>query len=303
MLKYLTPINMTQNELLNAVVQNLAAAPETPVEGQFYHDTTTHKTMLYNGTAWNEMTTSLATAISAGVIQLAGDLGGTAASPSVAFVGGKSASAVAAAVDASHAQNTDTGTTSATFQLNSGSSGVKLKDNAGVLEVRNGADNAYADLKVNNLTVDGTQTTINSNEVNIGDSEILLNADITASTMNESGGIAVKRLQSDNTTRGDAKMDFNNSTGRWEATFGPVNAVQTQVVATKFVQAIGLGDTTKSFAIAHNIGTRDVSVTIRTTASPYEVVFTQVECTDANTVTVSFSKAPALNEYTVTIIG
>jgi len=35
----------------------------------------------------------------------------------------------------------------------------------------------------------GSTTTINSNEVNIGDSEIFLNSDITASGQNSDGGI------------------------------------------------------------------------------------------------------------------
>ena len=57
-----------------------------------------------------------------------------------------------------HTQNTDTGTTSATFQLDSGSSGPKLKDNSGVLEARNAADDAYADIKGKDLVAGGNIT-------------------------------------------------------------------------------------------------------------------------------------------------
>lgn len=56
------------------------------------------------------------------------------------------------AIDAGHTQNTDTGTTSQTFQLQSGSSGVKLKNNTGVFEARNAADNAYADMQAKDAT-------------------------------------------------------------------------------------------------------------------------------------------------------
>lgn len=59
---------------------------------------------------------------------------------------------------AGHTQNTDTGTTSATFQLNSGSSGPKLKDNAGVVEARNAADNAYANVKAADVVATGNIT-------------------------------------------------------------------------------------------------------------------------------------------------
>ena len=48
----LTDLNLHQNELQNAVVQNLATAPTSPVEGQIYHNTTEHKTYQWNGTEW-----------------------------------------------------------------------------------------------------------------------------------------------------------------------------------------------------------------------------------------------------------
>jgi len=52
MAKYLSNIDLAKNELQNARIQNLASAPATPVEGQVYHDTTTHATYIWNGTAW-----------------------------------------------------------------------------------------------------------------------------------------------------------------------------------------------------------------------------------------------------------
>jgi hypothetical protein len=54
---------------------------------------------------------------------------------------------------AGHDQNTDIGTTNQTFQLQTGSNGVKLKNNANVFEARNAADNAYADATFNKVTV------------------------------------------------------------------------------------------------------------------------------------------------------
>ena len=55
-----------------------------------------------------------------------------------------------------HTPNTDSSTTSMTYQLDSGNSGPKVKNNGGVLEVRNAADTGYADLKVNSVTTTGT---------------------------------------------------------------------------------------------------------------------------------------------------
>jgi hypothetical protein len=57
-LKYLSSINLNQNEIQNARIQNLASAPSTPVEGQIYHDTTAHRTKIWNGSAWVDITSS-----------------------------------------------------------------------------------------------------------------------------------------------------------------------------------------------------------------------------------------------------
>lgn len=92
-----------------------------------------------------------------------------------------------------HSQNTDQSTTSASFQLDSGNAGVRIKNNAGVLEARNAADTAYVDIVVNNLVVRGTTTTIDSNTVNVGDNIINLNADYVGSAPTENAGFTVNR--------------------------------------------------------------------------------------------------------------
>jgi len=59
------------------------------------------------------------------------------------------------AVSKKHTQNTDTGTTETTFQIDSDNTGPKLKNSSGDLQARNSADNAYADFVCKNLS-DGT---------------------------------------------------------------------------------------------------------------------------------------------------
>jgi hypothetical protein len=95
---------------------------------------------------------SLGNVISTGA-SVGGDLSGTLPNPTVATVGGASASNIADAVTKRHAQNTDTGTSSATFQLGTG--GVKLKNTGTGALVRNAGDSAYADLDVENLNIHG----------------------------------------------------------------------------------------------------------------------------------------------------
>ena len=53
--RFLSHINLNQNELQNAVVQRLATAPSSPTEGQVYFDTTLDKLGVYNGVSWAYM--------------------------------------------------------------------------------------------------------------------------------------------------------------------------------------------------------------------------------------------------------
>lgn len=54
--KYVTHVDLQQNELQNAVIQNLATAPSNPKVGQEYYNTTTNQKLIWNGTAWVDET-------------------------------------------------------------------------------------------------------------------------------------------------------------------------------------------------------------------------------------------------------
>ncbi|MED4299742.1 tail fiber protein [Geobacillus stearothermophilus] len=70
----------------------------------------------------------------------------------------------------------------------------------------------------------------------------------------------------------------------------------------KYAATIGDGTTT-TFTITHNLNTQDVVVTVRENASPYNVVFADVQITDANNIKVLFATAPSSNQYRVVVIG
>jgi hypothetical protein len=127
------------------------------------------------------------------------------------------------AIGTGHTQNTDTGTTGSTFDIDSDgtTAGVRLKANVGVLELRNLADDAYADLVVKDLTVQGTTTTVNSTTLKVVDKNIELGTTGTPTDVTADGGGITLKGATDKTLIWDnandnwtSNQDFNLLTGK-----------------------------------------------------------------------------------------
>lgn len=71
--------------------------------------------------------------------------------------------------------------------------------------------------------------------------------------------------------------------------------------SVKFSATITGGTTSE--VITHNLGTKDVVVQLYRVASPYDTVFTDVERTSTNSITLRFNVAPSAGEYRVVVIG
>ena len=131
-----------------------------------------------------------------------------------------------------HDQNTDTGTTSTTFHLDSDNTGPILKNESGDLAIRVSGDSDYGNLICENLTVKGTQTIIESETMHVYDTEIILNADYSGGTPSDNCAVEVERG-----TLTNAKLLWNESNDVWqcglsasEVTIATVAGADTQVL-------------------------------------------------------------------------
>jgi hypothetical protein len=145
-----------------------------------------------------------------------GDISGSYNNMTVNTVGGASAANIYDAVGKRHSPNTDTGTTSATFQIDSSNAGPMFKNipASTILYLRNAADGDYYDMQVRdftcrNLLVTGTETIINTQHLGVGDAFIEVLQNITAPAQNADGGLEVNRLEAAVTINGAA----NNGSG------------------------------------------------------------------------------------------
>ena len=77
-------------------------------------------------------------------------------------------------------------------------------------------------------------------------------------------------------------------------------AIDTSVVVTKYAASVGDGSAT-SYTISHNLGTRDVIVSVYDNSSPYAEVVCDVQHTSTTAITLLFSVAPTSNQYRVVV--
>lgn len=78
-------------------------------------------------------------------------------------------------------------------------------------------------------------------------------------------------------------------------------ALDSSIAVRKFSANVGNGSAA-TIAVTHNLGTQDIAVSLRDTASQAGVLVDWV-ATDINTVTLSFAVAPAANAFRLTVHG
>lgn len=82
----------------------------------------------------------------------------------------------------------------------------------------------------------------------------------------------------------------------------PAGLAGSVYASKKYAANIGDGSAT-SYAVTHNLGTRDVLVEVVRTSGAYDTVLVEVQRTDTNTVTILFDAAPTSNAFRVLVRG
>lgn len=373
-IKYLNSINLSQNEIQNVVVHNLASAPSSPKLGQIYYNTSSTEVYVCineTGPVWQSMK---------------GDI--TAVTASTGLSGGGTYGAVSLALK--NNANFTANTLQKWDDSNSQFVDSLISDDGSTVTV------------AGNLTVSGTTTTVNTETINLADNIILLNSNLAGDAApSEDSGIEVERGTAANVSfiwdesadywstvnqklHIGSLADFGNTTGTSEIllhTSGEVKKldISTALAVLQFVGnsgtesigqtayltiqgdgttittdassnslAISIADSSEtvkgavelattaevitgtdtvravtpagveahydaknfagdvgdgsatSYAITHSLETLDVIVQVYEKSSG-ATVFTDVERTDTDTVTLIFASAPASNAYRVLV--
>jgi len=365
---YLSPINLGKLELQNARIHNLAAAPTSPVAGQIYYNTADATMYFWNGSAWVDIKGDIQAVVAGSGLTGGGSGGsvtlnvgaGTGITVTTDAVGLDTANTRNidhAGLDVVAGNGlTGGGELTGDVTLNvaaTASSGITVGANAielsnyanltqntilmwgagGQLEnapiVRTVDQSSNETITINgSLIVTGTTTSVNSNEVNIGDAIIKLNSDETG-TPSQNGGFEIERgtsanvsfiwneandyfstvnqplhvgsVESHNIVNADFFYIEDNSvgnTGIIKKT--PTGQVAALLGAPKYYTldpAQGnVAKTGNVYTITHTFATKAVMVQIMDTTT-YETVMVDVARPSTSTVTVSFASAVTDGAY------
>jgi hypothetical protein len=146
-----------------------------------------------------------------------------------------------------------------------------------------------------NLNVTGTINSVNTTQVNIVDNKINLNTDFTGNPTVDAG-IRVERGAAS-----DVEVLWNETTDQWTLTNDGANYHE---IVRKYKADITTTVTDPyTFTATHNLGTRDVVVSVYGTSAPYSEVEVDVDHTSVNSVTLTFAVAPTAGAYRVVITG
>ena len=371
-INYYSPIDMNKLEIIEPRIHNSPTAPANPVVGQIYYDTAVSTMFFYNG-GWIDIKGDVQEVLagdgltgggSGGSVTLTvgAGTGITVAADTVGLDTTNTRNVDHATISVFAGDGlTGGGTIDNNVTLNvvaTADSGIQVLSDAirfknyasltqynimmwgagGQLEnapITRTVDQSNVEtITINgNLTVTGTTTSINSNEVNIGDSIILLNSDIPSiTTPTENGGFSVKRgteanvsfiwdETADRFSTVDQKLHvgtvdtftptYQSSFYMYDNASGETGEIKRSTY-TSVANLLGApihfsldvaqtGVVTKAsntYTVTHNLGTKAIIAQV-IQYSNYETVMVDVARPTNNTITVSFASTVADNAFFV----
>jgi len=135
--------------------------------------------------------------------------------------------------------------------------------------------------------------------------------DVTPTSGNASlefsnSSLSVKVNESDGLQVGPFGLGINNGTGltfsSGALTLDSANGYGIRKYSTGLTYSIA-SNSNLTFTVPHNFGTRDITVQVYESSSPYSQIEADVEHYDSNNVRIKFASAPGDGEYRVVVIG
>ena len=319
--KFLVNLDLAKNQILNAAIQNLPSAPSAPVRGQVYFNTNDSRIYFWDGMNWIDM--------SGDIRDVIGGAGLTAGTSSGIVTLDINVDGSTVEIVSDILQVKDGGITTAKLAnvstdltTNSGSTAVPTAaavksyvdaNVAGLGNLEGGWDASVGSFPVGSSPTAGTKSgdywyvtvagTVDGEAFAIGD---LIVAKINAASTTSKADwirLEVNRDQATETVLGLAEIatQAEVNTGTDDQRIVTPLKLKTYLDAAVGGYSANVGDATAtSFALTHNLGTRDVIVAIYDNAT-YEEVMADIVATSTTVVTVSFAIAPASNAYRVVI--
>jgi hypothetical protein len=336
--RFLTSINLSSNELQNALLHPLATAPAVGLAGKVYYNTTEDILYVSDGTVWRSVSGDITSIIAGTGITVSGTTGDvtvtledTAVTPgsygsatqiptfTVDQQGRLTAAGTASiSTDLDIAGDTGTDTISLATETLTLTGGDGITTSVAASEVtfdvdstvvRTSGDQTIAGNKTfsdnviinGDLTVSGNMVTKLSENVLIEDNIIVLNSNETGAAT-EDAGIQVNRG-----TDPSISLIWNETTDKWQIetattvyqNIATEDYVDTQIGNNSFAASIGDG-TTLAYTVTHSLNSKDVIVQLYDN-STFDTVYADVVRDTVDTVVVTFTVAPTANDIRVLI--
>lgn len=300
-IKYLNNIDLNKNQLQNAVIQVLASAPSSPVEGQIYYDSSDNVIYYYDGSNWESMGGDLTGITTSTPTQITiGDAGGPIPSVSVttgAVINGGTALAtgdqifdfVTSGTKNARIENISDPTQSQDAATKNYVDTVAL----GLLDYKGGynaSTNSPALTGASNITIKKgdaytvtTDGTFLGEQVRAGDFIIAERA-IVANTSPILGDFTITQSNIDLATAGTS-VSAVKGIASFDAEDFTVSSGFVSAVNKTYVASVGGAN---SVTVNHSLGTTDVNVQLFE-ISTGETVFAEVVRTSTSGITINFA--------------